>query len=118
MIGQENDADWYEACNPATNARGFVPVSYFQGLGRTQRDSGESSGSPKNPDHDSGYSDKSGGSIPGTDITAKQPRMSKSMGKASGAMVYGIVQYDFTAERPDELDAKAEIGRASCRERV
>ena len=24
-----------------------------------------------------------------------------------GAMVYGIVQYDFNAERPDELDAKA-----------
>lgn len=30
-----------------------------------------------------------------------------AIGKGSGAMVYGIVQYDFTAERPDELDAKA-----------
>lgn len=29
-----------------------------------------------------------------------------SMGRGSGAMVYGIVQYDFNAERPDELDAK------------
>jgi bud emergence protein 1 len=29
------------------------------------------------------------------------------MGKGSGAMVYGIVMYDFAAERPDELDAKA-----------
>ncbi|KAE8144105.1 hypothetical protein BDV25DRAFT_146092 [Aspergillus avenaceus] len=29
------------------------------------------------------------------------------MGKGSGAMVYGVVQYDFQAERPDELDAKA-----------
>lgn len=29
------------------------------------------------------------------------------MGKSSGAMVYGIVQYDFQAERPDELDARA-----------
>ena len=29
------------------------------------------------------------------------------MGKGSGAMVYGIVQYDFNAERPDELEAKA-----------
>ena len=28
------------------------------------------------------------------------------MGKGSGAMVYGIVQYDFNAERPDELEAK------------
>ena len=29
-----------------------------------------------------------------------------STGKGSGAMVYGIVQYDFNAERPDELEAK------------
>ncbi len=28
------------------------------------------------------------------------------MGKGSGAMVYGVVQYDFNAERPDELEAK------------
>lgn len=32
--------------------------------------------------------------------------MSKSGGK-SGAMVYGIVMYDFKAERADELEAKA-----------
>ena len=30
-----------------------------------------------------------------------------AIGKGSGAMVYGIVQYDFSAERPDELEAKA-----------
>lgn len=29
------------------------------------------------------------------------------MGKGSGAMVYGLVQYDFKAERPDELEARA-----------
>jgi len=28
-------------------------------------------------------------------------------GKPTGAMVYGVVQYDFNAERADELDAKA-----------
>ncbi len=28
-------------------------------------------------------------------------------GRAGGAMVYGVVQYDFNAERADELDAKA-----------
>jgi len=33
--------------------------------------------------------------------------MSKMSGKGSGAMVYGIVMYDFAAERPDELEAKA-----------
>ncbi len=33
--------------------------------------------------------------------------MSKLGGKGSGVMVYGIVIYDFAAERPDELEAKA-----------
>lgn len=30
-----------------------------------------------------------------------------SLGKGSGAMVYGVVIYDFKAERPDELEAEA-----------
>jgi bud emergence protein 1 len=48
--------------------------------------------------HDSGY---------GTGLSANGARMSKSMGRNAGAMVYGVVMYDFKAERPDELDAKA-----------
>lgn len=32
--------------------------------------------------------------------------MAAMMGKGTGAMVYGIVMYDFKAERPDELEAK------------
>lgn len=105
VIARENDTDWYEACNPAVpDARGLVPVNFFQALGKTERDSGQSNvstASTKVPDHDSGYSD----------TTASGPapegqRMSK-MGKGGGAMVYGIVMYDFAAERPDELEAKA-----------
>jgi bud emergence protein 1 len=109
VIGRENDTDWYEACNPALpDARGLVPVQFFQALGKTERDSGQSDqSSPKNirlPDHDSGYSDTSGsGTLQGTDTA----RSSKTMGKGTGAMVYGIVMYDFAAERPDELEAKA-----------
>lgn len=34
-------------------------------------------------------------------------RHSKGPSKGTGAMVYGIVMYDFSAERPDELEAKA-----------
>ena len=107
MIGRENDTDWYEACNPALpDARGLVPVAFFQALGKTERDSGQSEKSPQAvrlPDHDSGYSDTSGsGTLAGSD----GPRMSKTM-KGTGAMVYGIVMYDFAAERPDELEAKA-----------
>lgn len=108
VIGRENDTDWYEACNPALpDARGLVPVAFFQALGKTERDSGQSEKSPqavRAPDHDSGYSDTSG-TLVGTGTNTA--RSSKTMGKGSGAMVYGIVMYDFAAERPDELDAKA-----------
>ncbi|OAR03281.1 hypothetical protein LLEC1_03069, partial [Akanthomyces lecanii] len=109
VIGREEDPDWYEACNPALpDARGLVPVAFFQALGRTERDSAQSEGTGirpptanKTPDHDSGYSDASptSSAMPGQ-------RLSKSGGK-SGAMVYGIVMYDFVAERADELNAKA-----------
>ncbi|KAM7200596.1 putative scd2 ral3 protein [Rhypophila sp. PSN 637] len=107
VIGRENDTDWYEACNPAVpDARGLVPVSYFQALGRTERDSGQSqpdvarsmSVSTKSPDHDSGYGDGS--------TNATSQRSSKTASK-SGAMVYGVVMYDFQAERADELEAKS-----------
>ncbi|GKT45385.1 protein scd2/ral3 [Colletotrichum spaethianum] len=119
VIGRENDPDWYEACNPALpDARGLVPVAFFQALGRTERDSGQSDGgamprpptmSPtisKNPDHDSGYAEAA---APPTGAVQSPPptqRMSRS-GSRSGAMVYGIVMYDFVAERADELEAKA-----------
>ncbi|KAK2623533.1 hypothetical protein QTJ16_007087 [Diplocarpon rosae] len=108
VIGRENDTDWYEACNPALpDARGLVPVAFFQALGKTERDSGQLDKSPepvRAPDHDSGYSDHSGS---GMSVGTETARSSKTMGKVSGAMVYGIVMYDFAAERPDELDAKA-----------
>ncbi|KAI0914881.1 hypothetical protein F4823DRAFT_196685 [Ustulina deusta] len=107
VIGREEDNDWYEACNPALpDARGLVPVSFFQALGRTERDSGQSDSGPRLPtkkeDHDSGFSESN--TVPPT--PALSQRSSKSIGK-TGAMVYGIVMYDFQAERPDELEAKA-----------
>ncbi|KAJ4154083.1 hypothetical protein LMH87_010546 [Akanthomyces muscarius] len=109
VIGREEDPDWYEACNPALpDARGLVPVAFFQALGRTERDSAQSEGTGirpptanKTPDHDSGYSDASP-----TSSAIPSQRLSKSGGKG-GAMVYGIVMYDFVAERADELNAKA-----------
>lgn len=115
VISRENDTDWYEACNPALpDARGLVPVTFFQALGRTERDSGQSDDHPvlptKNPDHDSGYSETSTMQpapvqSPVQAQAALGHRVSKSGGK--GAMVYGIVMYDFAAERADELEAKA-----------
>jgi bud emergence protein 1 len=107
VIGRENDPDWYEACNPALpDARGLVPVGFFQSLGRNERDSGQSqpdsARSAKHPDHDSGYGEAPSATTP--PVAASQ-RSSKSGGK-SGAMVYGVVMYDFNAERGDELEAK------------
>lgn len=113
VIGREHDTDWYEACNPALpDARGLVPVSYFKALGRTERDSASSDtsrpspGATNNPDHDSGYAETSASSVTPTQ-TASQRSSKMSAGGKNGAMVYGIVMYDFQAERADELEAKA-----------
>lgn len=117
VIGRENDQDWYEACNPALpDARGLVPVSFFQALGRTERDSSQSDGSrpsptsAKIPDHDSGYAETSASTVVPTPVQSqrisKTPSTAGGGGK-NGAMVYGIVMYDFVAERADELEAKA-----------
>ncbi|KAL4965337.1 phosphatidylinositol-3-phosphate-binding protein BEM1 [Aspergillus stella-maris] len=119
VISREDDSDWYEACNPLIpTARGLVPVTFFEVIGKTGRDSSGSIdlGKKNNQPHDSGFADRatSSGSEFGSGSSKSYqshpafPRISM-MGKAGGggAMVYGIVQYDFQAERPDELDAKS-----------
>jgi bud emergence protein 1 len=112
VVSRENDPDWYEACNPLKNERGLVPVKYFESVGKTVRDSSDSTSSASNT-HDSGYAERSTPpgrmntartSAPG-DATMPGHRISKSVSKGAGG-VYGIVSYDFNAERPDELDAK------------
>lgn len=108
VIGREDDPDWYEACNPALpDARGLVPVAFFQALGKTERDSQQSDGgrpptANKNPDHDSGY-----GEVHSPPGTAGAPNSQRASKLKQGAMVYGVVMYDFNAERSDELEAKA-----------
>ncbi|KAG5518849.1 hypothetical protein PMAC_002380 [Pneumocystis sp. 'macacae'] len=84
VIGNENDENWYEACNPATNVRGLVPVSYFQVLGRTEKDSLHIRNSEK---------------LNEKNHVIETPVRNQSL--------YGVVQYDFHAERPDELEAQA-----------
>ncbi|RNJ58531.1 bud emergence protein 1 [Verticillium nonalfalfae] len=119
VIGKENDPDWYEACNPALpDARGLVPVAFFQALGRTERDSAQSDGSnppqappSRAPEHDSGYAEANnhgGGPIspPSGPMPGAITQRTSRSGSKSGAMVYGIVMYDFQAERADELEAK------------
>ncbi|RBQ71238.1 hypothetical protein VDGD_09893 [Verticillium dahliae] len=119
VIGKENDPDWYEACNPALpDARGLVPVAFFQALGRTERDSAQSDSSnppqappSRAPEHDSGYAEAhshGGGPIspPSGPMPGAVTQRTSRSGSKSGAMVYGIVMYDFQAERADELEAK------------
>ncbi|PLB40531.1 phosphatidylinositol-3-phosphate-binding protein BEM1 [Aspergillus candidus] len=116
VISREDDSDWYEACNPLIpSARGLVPVSFFEVIGKNERDSGGSVDLHKKKEsHDSGFSDRAPAAFPGPDFVnapkSHHPqsvfRMS-ALGKGSSPMVYGIVQYDFQAERPDELDARA-----------
>ena len=115
VISREDDQNWYEACNPLIpSARGLVPVTYFEVIGKTDggRQSGGSATSGASnviPSHDSGYAEKPTHIRHGSSTEAGkhgQSRMSGT-GKGPGAMVYGIVQYDFSAERPDELEAKA-----------
>ena len=107
VVGREGDDDWYEACNPLHGTRGLVPVKYFETVGKTVGDSRNSITSAASTPHDSGYADSTG---PKSAITGAPPlghRISKSFGKmGGGAMVYGVVAYDFHAERPDELEAK------------
>ncbi|KAH0253048.1 hypothetical protein KCU91_g18654, partial [Aureobasidium melanogenum] len=76
VTGREDDTEWYEACNPLHNSRGLVPVSYFEQIGKTVRDSASTTSSPSTQ-HDSGYADKS---------AHNSARMSKSsMGRSGGA---------------------------------
>lgn len=109
VISREDDPDWYEACNPLIpNARGLVPVSFFEVVSKNDRHSGSSDKSSlrDHQSHDSGFSDRSLSDPPTSSKSgsASTSRMSTSKG---GAMVYGVVLYDFHAERPDELEATA-----------
>ncbi|KAF9103133.1 bud emergence protein 1 [Mortierella sp. GBA35] len=149
VVGNEDDEDWYEAANPITGARGFVPVTYFQileksgGAGPTQRhqrnsnqsfeDTGNDSGSFTDPlphhyngqhqqqqqqqqyqqnghyQHSNSLSN-GGGAIGGLSSASSPAAMSqKAMPSPTLPKcqpLYGIVLYDFGAERPDELDCK------------
>ena len=91
-----------------------MPVAYFEVIGKQERASAGSMkdvGAVAKPGegHDSGYSEKQThgrSESMNTTRTGGGIRMSNMM-KGTGAMVYGMVMYDFNAERPDELEAKS-----------
>lgn len=183
VVSDDGGDDWFDAANPMTGARGLVPASCFQVLGRNVREtaqgtgaarknnggsgsggpspSGSSSGRQGQPSPSYGGSQQSGGGgsfsqqqqqqgrggayqngggggqqgyvptssgptqssfmVPPTSppLGSGQHLSSSSAGsKSSGGgrppsqptpksqPLYGIVQYDFVAERADELNAK------------
>lgn len=113
VVGREDDTEWYEACNPVLGTRGLVPVNHFEGIAKTVRTSasyGPAGRGQSFSGHDSGYAEKGAERNSTTSNTNGIPRLSRSMAKSSGAVVYGVVLYDFKAERADEMDAKAGEG--------
>lgn len=107
VIGAENDRNWYEACNPATNMRGLVPVDYFEVLGKTVGPpalntsmSGLTLNDP-NSRMVGNYNGYGNGNVPTPPASATVPSGPKA------TPVYGVVQYDFVAEQKDELNVKA-----------
>jgi bud emergence protein 1 len=112
VISREDDTEWYEACNPLLPAaKGLVPVAFFEIIGKQHRQSDQSISGP--PGHDSGFSEKGLSTAttlvdnpsPARPTTTSMHTRGPSTSRAS-AMVYGVVLYDFNAERADELDAK------------
>ena len=84
-------------------------MSYFEIIGKTERQSTGSatSNASNNALADSGYSEKGTQNKAESTSTARTPTHVRMPSMSKGAMVYGIVQYDFNAERPDELEAKS-----------
>lgn len=99
--------DWFEACNPVTNARGLVPASHFDVLSKSTRAPTSVAG-PGAVSPPIGVGPMSG-------PPRAQPQPATNYGRAAGAAVtakgggglYAVVKYDFAAERADELEAKA-----------
>ncbi|GAA6028223.1 hypothetical protein JCM8097_006925 [Rhodosporidiobolus ruineniae] len=140
VVSDEGGEDWFDAANPMTGARGLVPSSHFQVLGRNVRETqqqGQPALTKKSSTGSSGSAASSPYGAPGAPGTAgggwkagpptavggfaagafgtpsptSPPAASTSSrptshGSSKHQPLYGVVQYDFVAERADELDAK------------
>ncbi|CAO3588064.1 unnamed protein product [Absidia cylindrospora] len=123
VIGRENDTHWYEACNPVSNSRGVVPVSYFQVLEKNKRNSNEST-PPLTPlgstlssvaigqqhiqqQQQQQRQQRQQQQVPEQKLETEHGDDSQQGVSKKMQPLYGIVLYDFQAERSDELNAKA-----------
>lgn len=92
-VDPSNDQGWYEATNPTNNGRGVVPKACFEELPKSGPPSIQAGPNARLP---SGAYNRT---------SAADPNLRKPAVKHQ--TFYAIVQYDFQAERPDELEAKA-----------
>ncbi|CAK9779374.1 hypothetical protein CC85DRAFT_330828 [Cutaneotrichosporon oleaginosum] len=113
VIGERDE--WYEALNPITSSRGLVPKKDFEEFakGGRQHQVGQptSPTAPSIPDHTRSLSNSHAlpSNSPMHSPTAMMGPTSAptTPGNKRVSPLYAIVQYDFHAERPDELQAKA-----------
>ncbi|ORZ21515.1 hypothetical protein BCR42DRAFT_488573 [Absidia repens] len=97
VVGRENDHHWFAVNNPLTNITGLVPVSYFEVVDKTTRTMNAVQPVLPLDHHHAGY--KQG--------TLNQRFSIQPLQQQQQKHCYGLVLYDFVAERPDELDCKA-----------
>ncbi|EST08216.1 Src homology-3 domain protein [Kalmanozyma brasiliensis GHG001] len=106
------NADWFEANNPMTNARGLVPASHFDVLSKSNRAASGTAAGPGASSPAIGSMSPPSGSVPlPTGASSSQAYGGRAAGAAmtakGGGGLYAVVKYDFLAERADELEAKA-----------
>ncbi|KAG8833723.1 bud emergence protein 1, partial [Serendipita sp. 399] len=95
-VSHTNGSDYYEAHNPVTGARGLVPREMFEGFDKAN--AAQRVISTAGP----------GARISGPVSPPQAIRYSNHPTSPKATPVfYAVVQHDFQAERPDELDAKA-----------
>lgn len=123
VVGERDDhlGSWFEASNPASGARGIVPKHCFELFGRKQPEPAAVLPQPPPASSNTPHTH----AVPTSSLPPRSsaPRLhSSSVSSASPLLIrtpmsaepiksksqplYGIVQHDFLAERPDELDAK------------
>ncbi|CAO3671484.1 unnamed protein product [Rhizopus stolonifer] len=117
VTGREGDEQFYEAFNPMTNSRGTVPVQYFQALEKHEKVMTESSNKKvEGKTHTHIYIHIHTHPHTSTHIhththththTQRYTYFYIHYFIAKSQPLYGLVMYDFKAERSDELDAKA-----------
>lgn len=101
VVDREDDPDWYEVLDAKGN-RGLVPRPYVEDVGKK-----DFRGKPGTQQHDSAYSDGAVGGPEAAEEARKRSMSKDGSPKKSGNMVYGVVLFDFDAERADELPAQA-----------